>query len=113
MIVMLVVTVAPMAVVMILAVPVAFMVLPAFLIVVIVRVAPIPPFVRRPLPMSRDPAIAMTLGSPVAFDPDESGPWKRHRPFVAQGWRRGSDVDRNLSGSGDSEGDCEQHAVDP
>src|ERR1700738_2731347 len=61
------------AVVMVIAVvfmvPVAFVHLPALLVVVVVGVAPIGSLVGWPLPAARNPDVAATVGSPVAVDP--------------------------------------------
>ena len=58
--------VAPMAVVVVLVVPVSFMPLPAFAIVVVVRMRPVCPLKRGTLPMSPDPLVMVTRRSPIA-----------------------------------------------
>ena len=51
---------APMAVVVVLTIPISFVPLPAFAIVVVVRMRPACPFIRRTLPMSPDPLVMVT-----------------------------------------------------
>jgi hypothetical protein len=82
---------------MIFVVPMAFMHLPATLIVVVVRMAPISSWIGRPLPNSRDPDIPSATSSPVAINPGIAIARKRRPHFIANGWRRRTDVDLDLA----------------
>ena len=62
--------VAPMTVVVVLAVPMPFVPLPAFAIVVVMRMCPVCPFKRRTLPMSPDPPVVVTRRSPISVYPN-------------------------------------------
>ena len=91
------VMITPVVIVVILMVPVAFMKLPAFLIMVVMGMGPICAFVRRALPVSCNPAIVVTLGYPVSLDPNKACTGRRATTLIAQRRRRGSDVNRNLT----------------
>jgi hypothetical protein len=91
-IVMIVVVVA-----MVLAVPVAFVHLPALLVVVVVRMAPVGAGVRWPLPNAWDPDIMIAANSPVAIDPSVAFSGQGRPDFIPDGWRRGADIDLDLA----------------
>lgn len=92
MIAMIVVVVA-----MVFTVPVAFMHLPATIIMVVVRMAPVGSHVGRPLPDPGDPDISPAAITPVAVDPGVSFSWHRWPYLIAYGWRRRADVDVDLA----------------
>ncbi len=81
---------------MIFVVPVAFMELPAFGIVVVMRVRPISARIWRPAVMARNPTILASLNRPEALHPNKSGSWRGRGCLVTQRRRRRADVDRNL-----------------
>ncbi len=91
-IVMIVVVVA-----MVLAIPVAFVHLPALLVVVVVRMAPVGAGVRRPLPNAWNPDIMIAANSPVAIDPSVAFSGQGRPDFIADGWRWGADIDLDLA----------------
>ena len=96
MLVLTVLTVTPVVAVMVLAVPMSFVHLPAFSIMVVMRMGPVCSFKWRTLPMSPDPLVMMTKRRPISLDPNESGAGRRPRLFVNDGrWRR-PDIHRNL-----------------
>lgn len=84
------------AVFVVLVVPVAFVHLPALLVMIIVRMIPVGAFVRRTVPVSPDPVVVAAIGGPISFDPGVARARHRSTGFVAKWWRCGSDVDRNL-----------------
>ena len=88
--------VPPMVIVVVLAIPVSFVPFPAFPIVVIVRMRPVGSFKRGTFPMSSHPFVVVTHGSPISFDPHESGVRRRRGFFINDCWWRGPDVHRNL-----------------
>jgi hypothetical protein len=67
--------VAPMAVVVVLVVPVSFVALPAFTIMIVVRMNPVCPFKRGLLPMSSDPLVTMARRHPISLYPHEPRAW--------------------------------------
>jgi hypothetical protein len=88
--------VAPMAAVVVLVVPISFVPLPAFTIVVVVRMRPVCPFKWRTLPISPDPLVTVARRGPISFDPDEARTGRRPRLLINDSWWRGPDVHRNL-----------------
>jgi hypothetical protein len=88
--------VAPMAVIVTLVVPVSFVALPAFTIVVVVRMNPVCPFKRGALPMSPDPLVTMTGRYPISLYPDEPRAWRWYLLFINDRRWRGPDVHGNL-----------------
>src|SRR6266567_3373688 len=83
----------------ILTVPVPFMHVPAILVAVIMRVAPVGARVRRPVPTSRNPDVSAPVDTPVAIDPDKAGPGRWRAPLIAYRWRRAANDDANLPSS--------------
>jgi hypothetical protein len=81
---------------MVFVVPMAFMHLPATLIVVVVRMAPVSSRVGRPLPNPRDPVIPATAISPVAIHPGIALSGHRRPYLIPHGWRSAK-VDLNLA----------------
>ena len=89
---------------MILAVPVAFMQVPAVLVVVVVRMATIRTSVRRAIPASGNPYISASVIAPVTVDPGIAFARHRRTTLITQGWRRlAADDDANLCGRRSSE----------
>jgi len=84
------------AVVVIFVVPMSLMQLPASLIMIVVRVAPVGACIGRAVPASLNPAVVVAIGNPVSLDPSVA----RARLWSAnlnpeRRWRS-SDVHRNL-----------------
>ena len=90
------ITVPPVPVVVVFAVPVSFVILPAFLVMVVVRMVPVCAFIGSTSPMPGNPAIMMAVGRPVALNPDEARSGYRPAPLIAKWRRRSSDINRNL-----------------
>jgi hypothetical protein len=84
------------AVVVVFMIPVSFVHLPALLVMIVVRVAPVGAFVRRTVPASLDPAVVVAVGSPISFNPGVAGAGDWSALFVAERRGCGSDVYRNL-----------------
>jgi hypothetical protein len=84
------------AVVVVFMIPVSFVQLPALLVMIVVRVAPIGAFVRRTVPAALDPAVVATVGGPISFNPSVAWTGNWSALFVAEGRGSGSDVYRNL-----------------
>jgi hypothetical protein len=96
---MVVATIVPavvMAVAMIVTVPVSFVEAPSFLVMVIVRMAPIGAGVRWPIPTSWNPYVASVSCAPIAVDPGESFARGRGTSLIAHWWRISADIDANL-----------------
>jgi hypothetical protein len=87
---------APMAIVVLLPVPMSFVIFPAFAIMVVVRMRPVCPFIRRSLPVSSDPLVMVTYRCPISFDPNEARARRRSGLLINDRWWRGPDVYRNL-----------------
>jgi hypothetical protein len=87
-----VVLVVVVAIIMIFMIPVAFVDLPALLIVIVVRMIPIGAFIRRLLPTSRNPFIVAAIRSPVAFDPAVTRARSFRPSLVTKRRRRTSDI---------------------
>jgi hypothetical protein len=88
--------VLPMAVVMVVVVPMSLVHFPTFAVVVIMWMSPVCPFIWRTVPAPLDPSVMVTDWHPISFHPDEV--WARRWPtfLVADcGWWS-SDVHRNL-----------------
>jgi hypothetical protein len=97
MIVVVMIAVVVVVIAMVIVVPMAFMHLPATVIMVVVRMTPVGSRVGRPLPAPGDPDIPPTAWSPVAVDPGVA--FSRHGwPYlIANGRRRRADVDLYLA----------------
>jgi len=91
-------------IVVVFVVPVAFVHLPALLVVVVVRVAPVGPGIGWVNPDARHPDVAASTIAPVAFRPDIA--FARHggTHFIAQRRRCATDIDMNLGNGGSGEG---------
>lgn len=92
------------AVVVVFVVPVAIVHLPALLVAVVVRMAPIGACVGWLLPYATVPDVAASIVSPVAFGPDITRTGHARLNFAAQGWRGTTDVDMDLGGGGCCDG---------
>jgi hypothetical protein len=88
---------------MIFVVPVAFMHLPALLVMVIVRIAPVGASVRRALPDTMHPHVMSSTVAPIAVGPDVSLTRHRRTHLVSQRWRRAANVHMDLGDGGCSE----------
>jgi hypothetical protein len=91
---------------MVFAVPMTFMNLPALLVVVVVRMAPVCAGVGRTLPDAGDPDITAAPRAPVPIDPGIafSGHGRSH--LIADWWRWGSDIDLDLTECRNCQGRC-------
>src|SRR5258705_7830602 len=105
--------VAPMTVVVVLVVPMSLMALPAFAIVIVVRMYPVGTFKRRTLPTSPDPLVTVTYRCPIALDPYKGcgGRWPRLFINDRRGWC--PDVNGDLRRTRGSDSDCEQRSRQP
>src|SRR5438105_13202712 len=63
--------VSPVAVVVVLMIPMALVHSPAFAVVVVMRMTPVCPFVWRTIPASPDPAVTWTNWFPISVHPDK------------------------------------------
>jgi hypothetical protein len=88
---------AVMVVAMVFTVPVAFMHLPATIIMVVVRMAPVGSRIGRPLPDPGDPDIPPAAITPIAVDPSIAVSRDRWPYLIAYGWWRRADVDVDLA----------------
>jgi len=88
--------VSPMAVVVVLAVPVSLVHFPPFAVVVVMRMAPVGPFIRGTVPVPFHPPVMVTEGPPISFHPDEARAWNRWRFLIADCRWWDTDVHRNL-----------------
>jgi hypothetical protein len=98
---------------MIIMVPVPLMQLPPLLVVIIVRMVPLRPFVRRMVPAPRHPAITISMRGPVSIHPGIAH--SRHRPTPFNPQRRWCDPDvyPNLRESRQGENRCDQYVIYP
>jgi hypothetical protein len=105
-IVMPVVVMVVMVIAMVFAVPVAFMYLPALLVVVVVRTAPVCAGVGRLLPTAGDPDVAVATRPPIAINPGVAF-FRHRRSYLITDWRRwGADIDLDLAECRDCQGRC-------
>src|ERR1700674_4456362 len=88
--------VSPVAVVVVFMVPMSLVHLPAFAVVVIMRMSPVCPFIWRTVPASPDPPVMVTNWLPISFHPDEAWTWSRPILLIADRRWRGPDVNGNL-----------------
>src|ERR1700730_9713732 len=96
MMVAIMIMVSPVAVVVVLMVPMSLVHLPAFVVMVIMRMAPICPFIWRTVPVSPDPPVMVTNWFPISIHPDEAWTWSRSILLISDRRWRGPDVHRNL-----------------
>src|SRR5438309_2092378 len=90
---------------MVFVVPVAFVHLPALLVVVVVGMAPVGAGVGWPLPDAGDPDIAAAPSSPVAIDPGVT--FSRHgRSYLISRRWRGAEIDLDLTECRGRHGGC-------
>jgi hypothetical protein len=88
------------------AVPMAFMNLPALLIVVVVGMAPVGACVRWPLPDAGYPDVATTTRAPVPIDPGVAFSGHGRSYFMTVCRRRRSDIDLDLAECRNCQGRC-------
>ena len=88
--------VSPIAVVVVLVVPVSLVHFPPFAVVVVMWVAPVGPFIRGTVPVPFDPSVVVTEGRPISFHPDEARAGSRCGFFIADCRWWDTDVHRNL-----------------
>jgi hypothetical protein len=95
-----------MVIAVVIMIPVAFMYLPAALVVVIVRMGPVRASIRRALPDAGIPDITPAIVAPIAVNPGVA--LARHgRPdFIADGWWRSADINMNLAKCRHCQGRC-------
>ena len=91
-----VIMVSPMAVVVVLMVPMSLVHSPAFSVVVIMRMTPVCSCIWRTVPAAPDPPVMVTHWFPVSVHPDELWTWRRSILLIADRRWRGPDVHRNL-----------------
>jgi hypothetical protein len=96
MVVMVIAVMVVMVIAVIVTVPVSFVEAPSFLVMVIVRMAPIGASVRRPVPTSGNPYVLSVSGTPVAVDPGEAFARRRGASLIAQRGRISADIDADL-----------------
>jgi hypothetical protein len=96
MVVVTIVVVVVMAIAMIVTVPVSFVEAPSFLVVVIVRMAPIGAGVRRPVPTSWNPYVLSVSCAPITVDPGVSFAGGRGTSLIAHWWRISANIDADL-----------------
>jgi hypothetical protein len=92
-------------------IPVAFVHLPALLVVVVVGMGPIGTGIGRPLPDSGNPDVAAFALAPVAIDPRVAFSWHGGPHFIADRWRRGADINLNLAECRDCQGGRDSEAA--
>jgi len=85
-----------MVVAMVFMIPVTFVVRPAPIVVIVVRMAPVGTHIRRSLPHSMPPLIPSAAPEPIAINPGIA--WTRHRTpnLIAQRRRSSADVYADL-----------------
>jgi hypothetical protein len=81
---------------MVFAIPVAFMHLPALLVVVVVGVAPVGAGVRWSLPDAGDPDVAVATLPPIAVDPGVALSWHGWPYLISHRWG-GAEIDLDLT----------------
>lgn len=97
--VMIAVMVAVMVVVMItmvITVPMAFVIVPAILVTIVVRVAPVCPSIRGTVPAARHPVIAAVPYTPVSVNPEIARTRCGWPTLVPHGWRSPANYYANL-----------------
>ena len=96
-VVMIVMMIVVMVVAVVLMIPVTLLHLPAVAVVVIVGMSPIGTRIRRTIPATGNPYIAISAPVPVAIDPGISFAWHGRTSLVPHGWWWGPDINSNLS----------------
>jgi hypothetical protein len=105
-IVMPVVVMVVMVIAVVFAVPVPFMYLPALLVVVVVRMAPVGAGVGWPLPSAWDPDVAVATRPPIAINPGVAFPRHGRSDLITHWWRWGADIDLDLAECRYCQGRC-------
>jgi hypothetical protein len=96
-IVMPVVVMIVVVIAMVFVVPMTFMNLPALLVMVVVRMAPVGAGVGWPLPDAGDPDIAAATRAPVPINPGVAFSGHRRSHLIAKCWRWRADINLNLA----------------
>lgn len=92
-------------------IPVAFVHLPASLVVVVVGVAPVGAGVRWPLPAAGNPDVAAAARAPVAVNPGVTFSWHGWPYLIADRWRC-AEIDLDLTECRGSQSLCEGRCSD-
>src|ERR1700737_322057 len=98
---------------MVFAVPVPFMNLPTFAVVVVVGVGPVGAGVGWALPSAGDPDIVTAARAPVRIDPGEVFCGHGRPDLIADWRRRGTDIDLDLAECRNCQGRCCDDTVYP
>jgi hypothetical protein len=106
MIVMPVVVVIVVVVAVVFVVPMAFMYLPALLIMVVVGMAPVGAGIGWPLPDAGNPDVAAAVHAPVPIDPGVAFPGHGRPYLIAERWWRRADINLDLAECRDCQGGC-------
>jgi len=101
MVVMIVVVIA-----VVFAVPVSFMNLPTFAVVVVVGVGPVGAGVGWLLPDAGDPDVAVATCAPVPIDPGVAFSGHERPDLISHRRRRGADIDLDLAECRNCQGRC-------
>src|ERR1700722_9693333 len=102
----------PVAVIMVLVVPVPFVIMPAIVVPVVVGMTPVSAGIGRLVVVAGNPAIMMTLGCPETTDPYHRGLGRRRwRRFIRNRRWRNPNGDGNLTGGRQGERDGKQKPV--
>lgn len=115
-VVVVVMTVPPIVIMMvavIFAIPMALVHLPALLVMVVVRMAPVSAGIGRAIPAARNPDVASILRAPVTVDPGITVAGHGWADFIPQGWRGSTDIDTDLSKGRGRERYCRDGSDDP
>jgi len=96
---------------MIFMIPMAFMHLPPFLVVVIVRMGPVSARIRRSLPDAWNPDVVVAARTPITIDPRIAFSRHGRSCFIADWWRRDADIDLDLAERLCCQGRRDKHAA--
>ena len=96
MIVMAVVMAVVVVIAVVFVIPMAFVHLPALLVVVVVRVVPVSAGIRWPLPDAWDPDVAAATLPPIAINPGVAFSW-HGRPCLISHRRRRAEINLDLT----------------
>jgi hypothetical protein len=110
-VVMMVIMAVVVVVAVVIVIPMAFMYLPALLVMVVVGVGPIGSCIGWALPGTGHPHIVIASNAPVTIDPGVALCWYRWSRFIADRRRRGADINLNLAECRDCQGRCNEDAT--